>query len=110
MAEVLFVTTGYIFCYEQTPPSLKSVVQAYLLAGCAVGNIFVIIVAESKLFPTQTIEFLFFAGLLVVGTIINIILSYGYDVVDNSLFSDFEYPSDMKGVEGVDNEVAKEEK
>ena len=108
MAEVLFVTTGYIFCYEQTPPSLKSVVQAYLLAGCAVGNIFVIIVAESKLFPTQTIEFLFFAGLLVVGTIINIILAYGYDVVDNSLFSDFEYPSDMKTVEGVDNEAAEE--
>ena len=91
IAEVLFVTTGYIFCYEQAPPSLKSVVQAYLLLCSAVGQIFIIIVAESKLFPNQTIEYLFFAGVALVGMILNVIMSLGYKYVDNSYFFTDEY-------------------
>ena len=71
-------------------------VQAYLLVCCAVGNIFVIIVAESKLFPTQTIEFLFFAGVLRVFLSLNEVRAWELLATCLRLNADLSDPAAIK--------------
>ena len=55
--EVMFSVTGLEFAYSQAPPSMKALCQAAWLWTVAFGNLFVIIIAESKIFSNQAREF-----------------------------------------------------
>lgn len=50
IGEVLFSISGLEFAYQQAPHSMKSLLSACWLMTVAIGNLFVLIVAESNLF------------------------------------------------------------
>lgn len=79
--EVVFVVTGLSFSYEQAPKSMKSVVTSIWLLTVAVGNLFVIILAETldELFKDkQSYEFLFYAILMLLDMILFAVLACRY--------------------------------
>ena len=61
---------------------MKSCLQAAWLLTVAFGNLIVVIEAESHLFTNQASEFFFFAGMLVVVSLIFMVISYFYKYVD----------------------------
>ena len=96
VAEVLISITGIEFAYSQAPVTLKSVLTAWWLMTVAVGNIVVIIVAETRILPTQVGEYLLFAGMIAVSNVIFFCLSvWYYEYVKPGEFDDFVYPETM---------------
>ncbi|XP_041374946.1 solute carrier family 15 member 2-like isoform X2 [Gigantopelta aegis] len=82
IAEILFAITGLSFAYSQAPKGLKSVVQAAWLTTTAVGDLIVVIVAESEFLPSQSAEFFLFAVLMLVDTIIFAFLAkFSYEYI-----------------------------
>ena len=77
-SEVMFSVTGVEFAYSQAPVSMKSVVQAAWLLTIALGQIIVIVVAETKMFSEQSSEFFMFAGLMLVDTMVFIFLAWWF--------------------------------
>ena len=82
---------------------MKSVCLATWYLTIAFGNVIVIIVAEARAIDNQVWEYVFFAGLLGVATIIFCILSYFYKYVNDI----DKKKSKANSVEPLDN---KEEK
>lgn len=78
VGEVLFSITGLAFAYSQAPITMKSVVQAAWLMTSAVGSLVVVVVAQSHFFTSQVLEFMFFAVLLTVATIMFMAMSCCY--------------------------------
>ena len=78
VSEVMFSVTGVEFAYSQAPVSMKSVVQAAWLLTIALGQIIVIVVAETKMFTEQSSEFFMFAGLMLVDTKVFIFLAWRF--------------------------------
>uniref|UniRef100_A0A8C3V8Y6 Solute carrier family 15 member 2 n=1 Tax=Catharus ustulatus TaxID=91951 RepID=A0A8C3V8Y6_CATUS len=79
--EVMFSVTGLAFSYSQSPASMKSVLQAGWLLTVAVGNTFVLIVAEAAPMA-QWAEFVLFTVLLFAVCIVFSIMGYFYVSVD----------------------------
>ena len=77
-SEILFSITGLEFAYSESPVSLKSMAQAGWLLTVAVGNLIVVIIAESKLFAKLANEMLFFAFMIWVALFIFMIISWNY--------------------------------
>lgn len=75
--EVMFSITGLEFSYSQSPPSMKSVLQAGWLLTVAFGNVIVLIVAQAATMA-QWAEFVLFAVLLFAVCIIFSIMGYFY--------------------------------
>ncbi|RUS80228.1 hypothetical protein EGW08_011993, partial [Elysia chlorotica] len=83
--EILFSITGLSFAYSQAPDSMKSVLQAAWLMTVAVGNLIVIIVAESRVVPEQSSEFFIFSCVMFLDTLVFGVMAYfytGYSVSD----------------------------
>ncbi|XP_017145502.1 peptide transporter family 1 isoform X3 [Drosophila miranda] len=78
LGEVMFSVTGLEFSYAQSPPSMKSVLQACWLLTVAFGNVIVVVVAELKIFDSQASEFFLFAGLMFVDMLIFMVMAYFY--------------------------------
>ena len=78
VSEVMFSVTGVEFAYSQAPVSMKSVVQAAWLLTIALGQIIVIVVAETKMFSEQSSEFFMFAGLTLADTMVFIFLPWRF--------------------------------
>ncbi|KAI9190197.1 hypothetical protein H9P43_001630 [Blastocladiella emersonii ATCC 22665] len=78
--EILFSITGLEFAYSQSPPSLKSVCQSAWQMTVAVGNLLVIIIAESRMFDAAP-ELFFFASALFVATGIFVVMSRDFRFV-----------------------------
>ncbi|XP_062569743.1 solute carrier family 15 member 1-like [Saccostrea cucullata] len=85
VGEVLFSITGLAFAYSQAPITMKSVVQAAWLMTTAVGNLVVVIVAQVQYFTSQVAEFMFFAALMALATIIFMIMSCFYTYCNTSV-------------------------
>jgi dipeptide/tripeptide permease len=66
--EILFSVSGVAFAYAHAPKRMKSVLQATWLLTVAVGNLIVVIVAETKLFENQFWEYIFFGCFCVLAT------------------------------------------
>ncbi|XP_077199960.1 solute carrier family 15 member 1 isoform X2 [Paroedura picta] len=81
-AEVVFSVTGLSFSYAQAPANMKSVLQAGWLLTVAVGNIIVLIIAGATTISEQWAEYVLFAGLLIVVTVIFAIMAFFYTYVD----------------------------
>uniref|UniRef100_A0A3Q3VTC4 Uncharacterized protein n=1 Tax=Mola mola TaxID=94237 RepID=A0A3Q3VTC4_MOLML len=80
--EVVFSVTGLEFSYSQAPSNMKSVLQAGWLLTVAVGNIIVLIVAEAATLEDQWAEYILFASLLVVVSIVFAVMAYFYTYID----------------------------
>ncbi|KAH8295949.1 hypothetical protein KR018_006486, partial [Drosophila ironensis] len=78
LGEVMFSVTGLEFSYSQSPPSMKSVLQACWLLTVAFGNVIVVVVAEAKFFESQASEFFLFAGLMFVDMLIFMVIAHYY--------------------------------
>eukprot|EP00835_Amoeboradix_gromovi_P002495 NODE_143_length_17796_cov_0.252020.p3 type:complete len:513 gc:universal NODE_143_length_17796_cov_0.252020:9845-11383(+) len=76
-SEILFSITGLEFAYSESPMTLKSMAQAGWLLTVAIGNLIVVIVAESKLFDLAN-EMIFFAMMIWGALILFISLSWNY--------------------------------
>ncbi|XP_020841570.1 solute carrier family 15 member 2-like [Phascolarctos cinereus] len=76
-AEVMFSVTGLEFSYAQAPLSMKSVLQAAWLLTVAIGNIIVLIVAQTSAL-VQWAEFILFSCLLLIVCLIFSIMGYFY--------------------------------
>ncbi|XP_016980162.1 peptide transporter family 1 [Drosophila rhopaloa] len=81
-AEVMFSVTGLEFSYSQSPPSMKSVLQACWLLSVAIGNMIVVVIAEFKFTSTQSGEFTLFASLMLVDMLIFLWLARSYQYND----------------------------
>ncbi|KAH8265006.1 hypothetical protein KR038_003261, partial [Drosophila bunnanda] len=93
-AEVMFSVTGLEFSYSQSPPSMKSVLQACWLLSVAVGNMLVVVIAEIKVTSTQADEFAFFACLMLVDMLLFLWLARSYQYRDQS--KDLEEEDDQE--------------
>ncbi|XP_017074940.1 peptide transporter family 1 isoform X3 [Drosophila eugracilis] len=82
LGEVMFSVTGLGFSYSQSPPSMKSVLQACWLLTVAFGNVIVVVIAELKFFDSQASEFFLFAGLMFVDMLIFMFVAYYYKPYD----------------------------
>lgn len=82
VAEVLYSISGITFAFSQAPDTMKSACQALWYITIAVGNLIVIIIAESRVFENQVFEYLFYAGLLGIATAIFILFSWFYKYVN----------------------------
>ncbi|XP_070075108.1 peptide transporter family 1 isoform X2 [Drosophila takahashii] len=83
-AEVMFSVTGLEFSYSQSPPSMKSVLQACWLLSVAIGNMIVVVIAEFKFTSSQSGEFTLFASLMLVDMLIFLWLARSYQYKDQS--------------------------
>jgi hypothetical protein len=109
VGEVFLSVTGLEFAYSQAPASMKSVLQSFWLFTVSIGNIIVLIVAETALIPSQRDEYYLFAGLIFAAGIIFIFLAMWYTYVDESEFENHEKDdnetladkTDMKGHENT---------
>ncbi|XP_032791790.2 solute carrier family 15 member 2 isoform X1 [Daphnia magna] len=81
VAEVMFSVTGLQFSFTQAPASMQSVMQATWLLTIAFGNLIVIIVAEAKGIPRQSMEFFLFAGLMALDMLLFFYLAANYTYV-----------------------------
>lgn len=88
LGEVFLSVTGLEFAYSQAPQSMKSVLQSFWLLTVSIGNIIVLIVAESSLIPSQADEYFLFAGLIAAAAILFLVLAINYEYVDESAFAD----------------------
>lgn len=66
------------FAYTEAPQRMKSVMTSFVFVVIAIGNLLVVFISGSKLFKSQSIEFLFFAGILFISMIIFGALAYQY--------------------------------
>jgi len=88
IGEVFLSVTGLEFAYSQAPASMKSVLQSFWLFTVSLGNIIVLIVAETALIPSQRDEYYLFAGLIFAAGIIFIFLAMWYKYVDDDEFDE----------------------
>ncbi|NIG58146.1 solute carrier family 15 member 1 [Pontoporia blainvillei] len=80
--EVVFSVTGLEFSYSQAPSNMKSVLQAGWLFTVAVGNFIVLIVAGAGSFSEQWAEYVLFAALLLVVSVIFAIMARFYTYIN----------------------------
>ena len=77
-SEIMFSITGLEFAYGESPISLKSMAQAGWLLTVAVGNLIVVVIAESKLFESLAHEMLFFAVMIWLALLVFSYIAYNY--------------------------------
>lgn len=102
--EIMFSISGLTFAYAEAPQSMKSVISAIWLLTVAVGNLIVVIIAESKFLPNQVYEYLLFAGLLLLGTVCFIVLSFFYKYENNDENEDGDKEIEEKYIEPTKSE------
>lgn len=82
MAEVFLWVANLSFVYTQAPESMKSVMTAFVYLTIAGGSSIVIVVSGSNFIKSQFYEFLFYAGLMAVNTLIFTIMANRYKFVN----------------------------
>ncbi|XP_037045544.1 solute carrier family 15 member 1-like isoform X1 [Bradysia coprophila] len=81
LSENFLFVSHLSFAYTEAPASMKSVMTSFVFVVIAVGNLFVVFISGSKIFESQSIEFLFFAGILFVSMLIFGGLAYRYQPI-----------------------------
>lgn len=94
--EVLFSVTGLSFAYSQAAPSMKSILTAIWLMTVAIGNVVVVIVAETGSAMSQMAEFFLFSGLMYVTTVVFAIMTMFYTYVDRNDWGAQPMEAEMK--------------
>jgi dipeptide/tripeptide permease len=70
------------FVYNEASTNMKSVMTASVYVIVAFGNLFVVLISGLRIFESQTIEFLFYAGILLLATIVFGLLASKYKSSD----------------------------
>ena len=83
--EIMVSITGLSFAYSQAPTNMKSVLQSLWLLTVAFGNILVAIIAESRITNNQVYEYLVYAFLLVIATIIFSFIIHFYEYEEDNI-------------------------
>lgn len=78
LSENFLFVSHLSFAYTEAPASMKSVMTSFVFVVIAVGNLFVVFISGSKIFESQSVEFLFFAGVLFIFMLIFGWLAYRY--------------------------------
>lgn len=80
IGEVLLSITGLEFAYSQASPDMKSVLQALWLLTVFAGNVIAGVISGSNIIPWPSVEFFFYAALmvLVMGVFIFLAMRYTY--------------------------------
>lgn len=81
MAEIMVYIPCMNFAYNEAPANMKSVMVAFVYLTMAVGNLFMVFISGTRIFESQVHEFLFFAGLMFIDTLIFIALAVRYKYV-----------------------------
>jgi len=113
--ECLFSVTGLAFAYSQAPLTMKSILQAAWLLTVAIGNVVVIIVAETGGAMSQVAEFFLFSGLMYVTDVIFIIMALFYEYITPREIAEDEVKSrsnskSSKSSQSADGDDIKSEK
>ncbi|XP_078079868.1 solute carrier family 15 member 1-like isoform X2 [Mustelus asterias] len=84
VSEILFSVTGLHLAYTQAPSSMRSLVMAVWLLTIGIGNLIVVVIAESSLITDQAVEFFVFSLLMGLIALIFIITArfYKYHPMD----------------------------
>lgn len=81
-AEVLVWIASLAFAYTQSPQTMKSVMNSVVYLTVAGGNLLVLIISGAQIFESQVNEFLFFAFLMTLDTVVFISIAMRYDYVE----------------------------
>ncbi|XP_031574670.1 peptide transporter family 1-like [Actinia tenebrosa] len=98
--EIMFSITGLEFAYSQAPASMKSCLQAAWLITVAIGNLIVVMEAESRIIDTLSTEFFFFAAMLGVVMVAFSVMSLFYKYVEKT--EDETVGDDTEGIIDMD--------
>jgi POT family proton-dependent oligopeptide transporter len=83
MSEVMVSITGLEFAYTQAPRSMKSTIMSFWLLTVAFGNMLAGVIAEVNVFAGQgSKEFFFYAGLMLVTSVVFVWSAARYKVRD----------------------------
>ncbi|CAI8021378.1 Solute carrier family 15 member 2, partial [Geodia barretti] len=97
-----FLQTPNVQHLITAPVSMKALCQAAWLWTVAIGNLFVIIIAEGRIFENQALEFFFFAACIGGVAILFAVMSFFYKYVDLSTYNQLQQ-------EGEGDEVSSDE-
>lgn len=81
MGEIMLLIQNLNFAYTEAPQSMKSVMLAFAYLTMAGGNLFMVFISGTRVFESQVYEFLFFAGVMLLGMLIFIALAANYKYV-----------------------------
>ncbi|CRL01737.1 CLUMA_CG014953, isoform A [Clunio marinus] len=82
MGEIMLLIQSLNFAYNEAPSNMKSVMLSCVYLCMAVGNAFMIIISGTRIFESQTVEFLFFSGIMLLDMIFFILLAVKYKYVE----------------------------
>lgn len=69
IAEMLISVPGLKFAYTNAPTSMKSVLTAIFFINNALGNLLVVVITQLRFFSNDSMQFFFYAFLMLIGTI-----------------------------------------
>lgn len=75
VAEMLISIPGLKFAYTNSPSSMKSVLTAIFFINNALGNLLVVVLTQFTLFESGTMQFFFYAFLMLMATVVIKMLS-----------------------------------
>ncbi|KAG7313613.1 hypothetical protein JYU34_000769 [Plutella xylostella] len=78
VAEIMFAVSGLEFSFTQAPKSMKTITIAAWYVSVAVGNLIVILVAETKAFQSRATELFVYAGALGLAMLVFLHLARGF--------------------------------
>jgi solute carrier family 15 (oligopeptide transporter), member 1 len=83
ISEVLLWVANVAFAYTQAPQSMKSVMTASVYLTVAGGSFIVFLISGLNLFTSQVYELLFYAGLMLLDTLLFGVLALHYKYTDS---------------------------
>lgn len=81
MGEIFLFIQSLNFAYNEASANMKSVMLSFVYLTMAAGNLFMVFISGTRIFQSQVYEFLFFAGIMLVGMLVFIALAVNYKYV-----------------------------
>ncbi|CAG4942189.1 unnamed protein product [Colias eurytheme] len=78
VAEIMFAVSGLEFSFTQAPKSMKTITIAAWYVSVAIGNLIVILVAQTKIFESRAAEFFVYAVVLTIAMLVFLKMAQGY--------------------------------
>ncbi|XP_038216609.1 uncharacterized protein LOC119835705 [Zerene cesonia] len=78
VAEIMFAVSGLEFSFTQAPKSMKTITIAAWYVSVAIGNLIVILVAQTKIFESRATEFFVYAAVLTIAMLVFLKMAQGY--------------------------------
>lgn len=83
VAEIFLWVPNVSFVYSQAPESMKCVMTAFMYFTIAIGSLIVIVVSGTHFIKSQLYEFLFYAILMLLNSLLFVILAKNYKYVEH---------------------------